>query len=411
MHTLLILADDLTGALDTAVQAAEKGIPVRVYRSPESARALPPAGTGVLAINTATRHLGPEDSRAVVDMCLDRWKDIPFVYKKTDSALRGNIGAELEALLRRRGGPLPFIPAWPDMGRTTEGGHQYINGIPLEESDMARDALNPLRHGFIPEIIAEQSTLPVSLVPAPLPEPPRIGPGTWSGDHVVIFDARTGEDLHAAAAFLMERKLLGASAGCAGFAEALMAALPFHGTKTAGRPERFPKRPLLIVSGSRHAASVAQIRAAMAKGVPGVMAGGKDRAGLREDIRRCAGFIREQGVSIAGTRLSMTEAGSRNGEDGTAAEHAATSLAAFVRGVMEETGPLHLAVFGGDTLLRVMEALAYEYLVPQESLQRGVAVSVAVGRSGRAHIVTKAGAFGERDLIQNIRGYVASREA
>jgi uncharacterized protein YgbK (DUF1537 family) len=148
----------------------------------------------------------------------------------------------------------------------------------------------------------------------------------------------------------------------------------------------------------------------MAEGVPGVTVGGESRAGLREDIRRCAGFIGEQGVSIAGTRLSMEEAGSRSGEDGTAAEHAATSLAAFVRGVMEETGPLHLAVFGGDTLLRVMEALAYEYLVPQETLQRGVAVSVAVGRSGRVHIITKAGAFGERDLIQNICGYVAARE-
>jgi uncharacterized protein YgbK (DUF1537 family) len=411
MHTLLILADDLTGALDTAVQAAEKGIPVRVYRSPESARSFPPAGTGVLAINTATRHLGPEDSRAVVDMCLDRWKDIPFVYKKTDSALRGNIGAELEALLRRRGGSLPFIPAWPDMGRTTEGGRQYINGIPLEESDMARDALNPLRHGFIPEIIAEQSTMPVSLVPAPLPEPLRAGPGAWSGGRIVIFDARTGEDLHAAAAFLMKNKLLGASAGCAGFAEALMTVLPFPVSETAGRPERFPKRPLLIVSGSRHGASVAQIRAAMAEGVPGLTVGGGSRAGLREDIRRCAGFIREQGVSIAGTRLSMAETGAGSGEDGTTAEHAAISLAAFLRGVMEETGPLHLAIFGGDTLFRVMEALAYEYLVPQETLQRGIAVSVAVGRSGRVHIVTKAGAFGGGDLIQNIRDYVASREA
>jgi uncharacterized protein YgbK (DUF1537 family) len=410
MHTLLILADDLTGALDTAVQAAEKGIPVRVYRSPESAGAFPPEGTGVLAINTATRHLGPEDSKAVIDMCLDRWKDIPFVYKKTDSALRGNIGAELEALLRGRGGPLPFIPAWPGMGRTTEGGRQYINGIPLEESDMACDALNPLRHGFIPDIIAEQSALPVSLVPAPLPQPPLAGPGAWSGGRVVIFDARTGEDLRAAAAFLMKNKLLGASAGCAGFAEALMDVLPFPAAETAGRPERFPKRPLLIVSGSRHRASVAQLRAALEEGVPGVTAGGESRAGLREEIRRCAGFIREQGVSIAGTRLSMTEAGVRGGEDGTSAEHAAASLAVFVRGVMEETGPLHLAVFGGDTLLRVMEALAYEYLVPQETLQSGVAVSLAVGRSGSVYIVTKAGAFGGRDLIQNIRGYIAARE-
>ncbi|MDR1106897.1 MAG: four-carbon acid sugar kinase family protein, partial [Treponema sp.] len=345
MCTLLILADDLSGALDTAAGAAGRGIPVRVYSSPESAGAASEEGPGVLVINTATRHLCPARAREIIAGCLRRLPGVPFVYKKTDSALRGNIGAELEEILRRRGGPLPFVPAWPRMGRTTEGGRQFINGIPLDGTELARDALDPVRHSFIPEIIAGQSKLPVSLAAPPF-SGTEAGTEKWPG--IVIFDARTGDDLLASAAFLMEKGFLGASAGCAGFAEALMTVLPFPPEKAPVPARPFPRRPLLVVSGSRHTASVAQVRSALENGVPGAAAGGEQAASFREGIKSCAGFLADRGICITGTRLSMGMEGF--GEEGDA-EDAARSLAKSVKGIVEKTGPVHLAVFGGDTLL------------------------------------------------------------
>ncbi|MDR1288165.1 MAG: hypothetical protein LBK08_11200 [Treponema sp.] len=400
MCTLLVLADDLSGALDTAAGAAKKGIPVRVYSSPESAGAALEKGPGVLVINTATRHLDPARAREVLGECLRRLSGVPFVYKKTDSALRGNTGAELEELLRRRGGPLPFIPAWPRMGRTTAGGRQFIDGTPLDETELARDALNPVRHSFIPEIIAEQSKLPVSLAAPPF-SGTEAGTEKWSG--IVIFDARTEGDLFAAAAFLMEKGLLGASAGCAGFAEALMTVLPFPPEKAPVPARPFPRRPLLVVSGSRHTASAAQIRSALENGVPGAAAGGEQAASFREEITSCAGFLADRGICITGTRLSMGM--ERSGEEGDA-KNAARSLAKTVKGIIEKTGPVHLAVFGGDTLLCLMEALGYEYLVPEEEIEGGVVVSRAHGRRDSVYVVTKAGSFGGKNLIEKIHAHM-----
>ena len=57
---------------------------------------------------------------------------IGCVYKKTDSALRGNIGAERSAVLDGSGEKcLSFIPALPGMNRITVGGVHYIDGVPV----------------------------------------------------------------------------------------------------------------------------------------------------------------------------------------------------------------------------------------------------------------------------------------
>ncbi|MDR2370437.1 MAG: four-carbon acid sugar kinase family protein [Treponema sp.] len=424
MYTLLILADDLTGALDTGVQAAKKGLPVRVFFSPEAAEESAGGEDGagsrggaqaVLVINTASRHIPPSEAAAITASCLRRHGDIPFVYKKTDSALRGNIGAELDALIHERGGPLPFVPAWPAMGRTTAEGRQFLRGVPVDKTELARDELNPVRRSFIPDIIAEQSAVPVICAgrasrarhaelfrrESP-PEPDR---------RVIVFDGESDGDLSDAAALLAGENMTGASAGCAGFAGALMEVLPFPPHAGPFDPAGdFPgPRPLLVVCGSRHPVSRAQIRAAQKDRVPctavntGRLVGG---SGAEAAASRCAEFLRREKICILGTEASL---GTAETSGGTAGETAAL-LGKLVKHITKKTGPLHLAVFGGDVLLGIMEALEYEYLVPLEEIESGVAVSLAKGPSRSAHVAAKAGAFGGENLIQKIRGYFTSRE-
>mgnify|MGYP000093217377 CR=1 FL=1 len=65
------------------------------------------------------------------------------IYKKTDSALRGNIGAELSALLKTSGErQLPFLPAFPQIDRVTRDGVHYISGVPVTESPFGIDPLS-----------------------------------------------------------------------------------------------------------------------------------------------------------------------------------------------------------------------------------------------------------------------------
>ena len=144
---LLVVADDFTGGLDTGVQFARQGIATRVVVNPDGTGDWTQTDGEVLVAVAVSRHLSPEAAYATVFRIVAeaRRAGIPYVYKKTDSALRGNIGAELSATLRASGADmLFFLPAFPRLGRTTAGGRHYIDGVPVSASVFGRDPLNPV---------------------------------------------------------------------------------------------------------------------------------------------------------------------------------------------------------------------------------------------------------------------------
>jgi len=98
---VLIVADDLTGALDTAGAFAQQGVSTKVVAQPLAADAASVGETRVVALNTASRHLPAADAAARVQRCVRRFagQHFDFVYKKIDSTLRGNVVAETVALI------------------------------------------------------------------------------------------------------------------------------------------------------------------------------------------------------------------------------------------------------------------------------------------------------------------------
>jgi uncharacterized protein YgbK (DUF1537 family) len=437
MFTLLILADDLTGALDTGVQFAKKGIPTRVFLAPPvlSDGELSGGEAAVLVINTDTRHRSLSDAGRIIASCLERYREVPYVYKKTDSTLRGNIGAELEALASARNiQRLPFAPAYPSLGRTTAGGHQLLNGVPIDKTDMASDALNPIRHSFIPDIIGEESDIPVRLIPAK-GSPPDADPKSRRKE-ILVYDCGSPSELREIARSLKKQGLLSVTAGCAGFAEFLMEELPFLARAAqAGAGHPIPRLPILILSGSRHPVSLAQVKAALDGGLPGITVDGEKL--LREEWfageeaaaleNGCAETLKQQGVCILGTAMAMghnksvSESGAggiaggqsqekwaeqknRNGlTPGTAG--VAGLLGKLLKNILPLTGPLHLVIFGGDTLLGIMEILKFDYIIPIEEIRPGIVLARAEGKGGSSFIVTKSGAFGDSGMIETIRSY------
>ncbi|MDR0643160.1 MAG: four-carbon acid sugar kinase family protein [Treponema sp.] len=414
MYTLLVLADDLTGALDTGLQFSKKGIPTQVYpglggsREPGKGEAPFPAGAeGTLVINTATRHCSSAAALRITGGILERYSAVPYVYKKTDSTLRGNIGAELEALIRARNPKvLPFIPAYPNLGRSTRQGRQYIDGVPIDKA--ASDALNPLRHSFIPDIIAEESELPVRLVSGNsfTGDPGEIPGGT--GPEIWVYDAESNARLRDIARSLGERKLLGTTAGCAGFAEFLADRIPFAGMGRASfsGPEKdlIPaSRPLLVICGSRHPVSLIQVKAAQDAGIPALAVEGdklfrprwlegEEAASI---VSRCGELLRAAGCCILGTRISL----GFEGDGPPQGPSVAGFLGKLTALILERSGPLHLAVFGGDTLLGIIEALGCRLLHPLREIRPGVVLAGADFPGGTFFIASKSGAFGEPGLI------------
>lgn len=131
---LLILADDLTGALDSAVGFAGLGRQVVFVRRAEAVVEALKSGPDVLAISTASREIPPVDAARRVEQVLsvlDR-DAVGAVMKKVDSRLKGNIAAEVAAL-RRWMGPARSIacPAIPAMERRVEGGALLGLGVEI----------------------------------------------------------------------------------------------------------------------------------------------------------------------------------------------------------------------------------------------------------------------------------------
>jgi uncharacterized protein YgbK (DUF1537 family) len=187
---IVIIADDLTGAADCGAAFAAHGLHTVVVLdgvSNKNAGGIPRAE--VVAFDANTRTMTPERAAAetarIVRDCL-RSHPAGIVYKKIDSTLRGNVGAEVAAALeayREREHPeavAVVAPAFPAMGRTTKNGRMYVRGEAIENRDIG-----------------------------------------W-----MLEDAETDEDLHAIAAKWIHHKAGVVWAGSAGLARCLAGWMP-----------------------------------------------------------------------------------------------------------------------------------------------------------------------------------------
>lgn len=117
-----ILADDLTGACDSAAAFLAAGLDVRVWLGPITAHH---ATEPVQAFNTMSRELAPPDAVKAVSEAAAAIADQPRIlcFKKVDSAGRGQIAAEVLAAHRVLGTRTVLLaPSFPAAGRTVRGG-------------------------------------------------------------------------------------------------------------------------------------------------------------------------------------------------------------------------------------------------------------------------------------------------
>ena len=222
MIRLLVIADDFTGALDAGVQLSSAGASTKVIVSSF------PSEIGnihgeceVLVIDAETRHLKPKEAWGIVHGLVD-WavqSGIHTIYKKTDSALRGNIGAELEAVLSASGEKqLIFAPAFPKLHRITKAGIHYINGLPVSESDFGKDPYEAVTSSSVSEVLAKTSTAPSFSVTTDSLLPSESG--------ILVFDVSSDPDFKKIADALPPCNRVRLLAGCAGFATLLLTRVP-----------------------------------------------------------------------------------------------------------------------------------------------------------------------------------------
>lgn len=116
---LLIIADDLTGALDCAAPFASGDMKVVAACSVEGLGEALALDADVVAVSTRSREIGSQKAHDRVSEALAMTPDGVSVFKKVDSRMKGNVAAELAAF-----GSRSFIiaPAIPEFGRMVVDG-------------------------------------------------------------------------------------------------------------------------------------------------------------------------------------------------------------------------------------------------------------------------------------------------
>ena len=416
MILLLIIADDFTGALDTGVQFAACGIPTRVVVDPEIDFASIHAK--VLVVDTETRHLPAGQAYEIVSKLTRRAcaAGVSFIYKKTDSALRGNIGAELAAVLKASGRKqLPFLPAFPQMNRLTQNGVHYTDGAPVTESPFGKDPFEPVRHSAVASLIASQTDLPAKSYPA-------LNDHESAPDEagILIFDAASVEDLARTGRQLAHRNLLAVSAGCAGFGAVLPELLGIE----KGEPAKLPRLDsrLLIVCGSVNPITVAQMDWAQKAGfarlrltpeqklTPGYWqtGEGQKQLALIDEMLAANPYCIIETNDEGGNQLTADYAARLGIDLETLRQRISGSLGNLVGGIFASPHLGTLLMTGGDTLLQCMNCVGVSQLEPICEMEKGVVLASFTYKGCTRRIITKSGGFGQEslftDLARRIRG-------
>ena len=419
MIKLFIIADDFTGALDTGVQLAAQGAKTRVITNPEADFSKIGSEVSVLVLDAETRHLSAGEAYDIVFRAVRQAAalGVPYIYKKTDSALRGNIGAELHAVLSASGyGQLPFLPACPQMGRTTSGGVHYISGTPVAESVFGLDPFEPVRHSDVAALINEQCEIPVTNCP-PLTE---FGPLSDTNG-IVVYDAETEEDLAVAGRRLFEAGRLHVMAGCAGFGAILpeLLGLNIHKTNLPKLDER-----LLVLCGSVNPITVGQVAHAEENGFAHIR--------MTPAQKLTAGyFATEEGrmaVKCWEKTLAQNAAciidGNDEGDNTPTADYARAhgmtiddirvnisgALGNIMMQLFDSPFVGTLLITGGDTLLQCMNSVGVHEMEPIGELFAGVVLSRFTLGGRTRFVISKSGGFGGETLLTDLARMIRTPE-
>lgn len=387
---LLIIADDLTGAADTAVQFSKQGIPAAVYLSPDFDVKVSPT---VAAITTESRHCSKAEAYRRVTAATEKAlrAGCRRFYKKIDSTFRGNAGAEIDALMTAAGvQQCALVAAYPSAGRTTRNGRQYVNGMPLHRTAFARDPREPAAESFIPAILGAQTFRPVLLAGAP---------GESGNNGIMVYDAETEKDLRSIAAYLDKSGHLDIAAGAAGFAEVIAGRYyPGENLKSSRTNKNGTSRsaPLLVVNGSLNEVSLNQVEQARKAGVACFS---ESLAPMAESftgpiIRR----LQESGCAMLTTKATE--------QDIAPSSRYAEHLGRIASAVAAAVPAADLAMFGGDTAFAVCLSLRRTVLYPRDEIMPGLTVCAPRNEAAEGLLILKSGGFGSMNVISTIMEYL-----
>ena len=407
-----VIADDFTGACDVAVQFKKQGLETVVLTDVEFLGSFKGV-FDVVVVDTETRNLTSEDAYRKVRRAvrLLRQNNVKLVYKKIDSTLRGNIGAEINAVMDELDVKAVIVaPAFPDQERTVINGHLLVNGEPLEKTEYAYDPLSPVSGSRVSmliekqakkkvgEILLSQIRKDVDLIVK------EIRSQIEAGKEVIVADAEIQSDLERIAEASLALNVL--LCGSAGLASALSSRLAVQSR-------------VLVVSGSVNKVTLNQIEMAVkkldVKLIEPVLSGilqDKERIDevsddLVDEAEKALAEGKDVIIRLASSRSLISEiqdAGKRLGMNKLqVADLLLSILSRATRKILGGHCFKGLILIGGDTSIRIMDALGAKAIRSEGEFLPGIPSGRIIGGiCDGMQVVTKAGGFGDRYTLVKI---------
>lgn len=130
---VIIIADDLTGALDSSVSFAQRGLRTICALTIDTLPDALSSGADVVAVSTGSREVSRQTAVERVQRVKDMLGRLPpdqqgVWFKKIDSRLKGHLHAEI-SVLRQSDQNVFIMPAIPKLGRFVKDGVLYGTGV------------------------------------------------------------------------------------------------------------------------------------------------------------------------------------------------------------------------------------------------------------------------------------------
>ncbi len=411
IRSILIIADDLTGAADSAVQFRRMGFSAVVLARPAEHQAMLRRAQ-VVSLSLNTRDASPAAVRRIWERKAPTVRALAqgaLVYQKIDSTLRGHPALEVRLVLDYLGASAAIIaPAFPKLGRHTIDGVHRVYGVPLAETEYARTQTRVRATSHLPELLALGGDAP----------PPHL---PWQ----VIDD---GVDV--VAQWLQERldepcRLITADAADEPHLDILtQAVLPLAGrvlmVGSAGWAERLaiackelmadgPAGPgVLGVVGSLSAIATRQVQVASQAGATVVQLPSLTAHAMPGETASDWQAL-THALAVGRFAILWTSPGDLRTTSRAAGQRVLRSLAGTVRELLSTTPVSGLVLVGGDTAQAVFRALRASGLVLVGEVAPGVPYGRLLdGPFAGLPTATKAGGFGADTVLAECLTFLQS---
>jgi D-threonate/D-erythronate kinase len=432
-----IIADDLTGACDTGLQFHMETANTRILL--DYTAVTQTASTNTWLVNTDSRHLEQYDAIAAVrksvhflrqQISLDRF------YKKIDSTLRGHIAQECLAILDELRWKAAIVaPAYPDEGRRTVGGYQIVRGLPVGQTEIARDPLFPVRESHLPTLLGKTSDpsivgyIPLSKVmDGAGPILMAIQEQISQNKKLIVVDACSDIDLEQLSLAInkMPSDINVLPCGSAGLAKALSKKWLLHREQHASPHMVIEKTPFLMVIGTASQTTHEQVQQLLSNFAdlnpdgeirlfnftPAEILGLEPVEAKVEQILSVLGNPRNTVIistsyledSLAKTMILAEE---QNLTPNQASAKASQLLANVTRDILAQV-PVKLMLSGGETANIVCKTIGTRSLQIIDQIEQSI--PLMIDEQAR-WIITKSGGFGNPMSLVNIYRNLKSLES